>query len=70
MKTFKSWMFSSLGPSPAEKESTLPFTTNAHLVMGKLQTKTEESRVQFNMEGECKDDDEQKAQGMLNCKDF
>ena len=39
-------------------------------MMGKLQTKTEESRVQFIMKGKCKYDDEQKAQGMLNYKDF
>ena len=38
--------------------------------MGKLQNKTEDSRVQFVMKGECKDDDEQKAQGILNYKNF
>ena len=55
-------MFSPLGPSAAEKESTLLFTTKDHLKMGKLKTKTEDFHVQFNMKkGEYKDDDEQKA---------
>jgi hypothetical protein len=39
-------------------------------MMGKLHTKTEDSSVQFVMKGDCKDDDEQKAQGILNYKDF
>ena len=65
-------MFSSLGPSAAEKESTLLFTTKDHLKMGKLKTKTEEFLVQFDMKkGEYKDEDEQKAhqvQQKLKCE--
>ena len=31
-------------------------------MMGKLHTKTEANSVKFAMKGDCKDDDEQKAQ--------
>jgi small ubiquitin-related modifier len=54
-------MFSSLGPTPAEKESTLLFTKD-HLKTKKL--KTEEFHVQLDRktgEYKDKDDDEQKA---------
>ena len=43
---------------------------NHTTMMGKLHTKTKANSVKFAMKGDCKDDDEQKAQGILNYKDF
>ena len=53
--------------------SPLPHTPVHHnhtTMMGKLHTKTKANSVKFAMKGDCKDDDEQKAQGILNYKDF